>query len=76
MDKQISAFYTQLQNVVSTPKIAEWEQIAVKIQEHLEKVIFGRISLEKAVEQLNKDVDQILEKRRWLLERNLILSGE
>jgi len=75
-DKQISAFYTQLQNVVSTPKIAEWEQIAVKIQEHLEKVIFGRISIEEAVKQLNKDVDRILEKRRWLLARNLILSGE
>ncbi len=75
-DKQISAFYTQLQNVVSTPKIAEWEQIAVKIQEHLEKVIFGRISLDDAVKQLNKDVDRILEKRRWLLARNLILSGE
>ena len=75
-DKQISAFYTQLENVASTPKITEWEQIAVKIQEHLEKVIFGRINLEKAVKQLNKDVDQILEKRRWLLSRNLILSGE
>ena len=74
-DKEMAAFYTQLENVVPTPKIAEWEQVAVKIQEHLEQVIFGRITLEKAVENLNKDVDRILEKRQWLLSKNMI-AGE
>ena len=72
MDNAIKAFYQQLENVVPTPKIAEWEQIAVKIQEHLEEVVFGQASLEDAVWKLNRSVDQILEKRRWLLSRNLI----
>jgi len=70
-DEKINSFYIQLQNVISTPKIPEWEQIAVKIQEHLETVIFKKSSLEDAVKNLNKDVDRILEKRRWLLARNL-----
>lgn len=75
-DQEMAAFYTQLKHVVPTPKIAEWEQVAVKIQEHLEQVVFGRISLEKAVVNLNKDVDRILEKRRWLLSKNLIFRED
>ncbi len=73
-DREMAAFYTQLEHVVPTPKIAEWEQVAVKIQEHLEQVIFGRVSLEKAVANLNRDVDRILEKRQWLLSKNMIAS--
>ena len=71
-DTEIQAFYQQLENVVPTPKIAEWEQIAVKIQEHLERVIFGQVALEDMARQLNRDVDRILEKRRWLLTKGLI----
>ncbi|OGC02192.1 hypothetical protein A2V82_09165 [candidate division KSB1 bacterium RBG_16_48_16] len=71
-DAEIQAFYQQLENVVPTPKIAEWEQIAVKIQEHLERVIFGQVALEDMARQLNRDVDRILEKRRWLLTKGLI----
>jgi len=66
-DPRIVAFYQQLQEVQATPKIPEWEQIATKLQEHLETVIFRRITLEQAIEKLNKDVNQILEKRRWLM---------
>lgn len=73
-DREMAAFYTQLEHVVPNPKIAEWEQVAVKIQEHLEQVVFGRVTLEKAVVNLNKDVDRILEKRRWLLSKNLIIG--
>ena len=76
VDREISAFYQQLQHVVPTPKIAEWEQIAVKIQEHLETVIFEQYSLEEAIRRLNSDVNKILEKRRWLLSRGLIPIGE
>ncbi len=71
-DTEIQAFYQQLENVVPTPKIAEWEQIAVKIQEHLERVIFGQVTMEEMARQLNRDVDRILEKRRWLLVKGLI----
>ncbi|HEX9975145.1 MAG TPA: sugar ABC transporter substrate-binding protein [bacterium] len=75
-DKEIAAFYQQLEHVVPTPKTAEWEQVAVKIQEHLEKVIFKKVSLEEAVKNLNHDVNRILEKRRWLLSKNMIVREE
>ncbi len=71
-DPEIQAFYTQLEQVVATPPIAEWEQIAVKIQEHLEEVVFEKTDLKTAVQRLNREVDQILEKRRWLLSRGLL----
>ena len=71
-DPQISAFYRQLQWVVPTPKVVEWEQIANKLQEHLEPVAYGRVPLEQAIRSLNRDVNRILEKRRWLLKKGLI----
>lgn len=71
-DEEIRAFYRQLNHVTPTPLIAEWEQIYVKIQEHLELVIHERMTLEEAVVQLNRAVDRILEKRRWLLSRDLL----
>lgn len=73
-DREVQAFYEQLQHVHPTPKIAEWEQIAVKLQEHLLRVIFGEVTLERAVQDLNRDVNRILEKRRWLLSKELLLS--
>ncbi len=75
-DREIRAFYTQLESVLPTPKIAEWEQVAVKIQEHLEKAIFGKVELTEMVAHLNTEVNQILEKRRWMLERGLIQAAE
>lgn len=71
-DQEIQAFYQQLESVTPLPLIPEWEQIYVKIQEHLELVIFEKTTLEEAVKRLNREVDRILEKRRWLLERNLL----
>lgn len=71
-DAEIMAFYQQLEHVQPTPKIAEWEQVAVKLQEYLELVIFERLTLEDAVKKLNHDVDRILEKRRWLMKRGLL----
>jgi multiple sugar transport system substrate-binding protein len=71
-DVEIQAFYRQLEHALPTPKIAEWEQVAVKMQEYLEQVIFKRLTLEEAMAKLDRDVDRILEKRRWMLERNLL----
>ncbi len=66
-DPDIAAFYQQLHQVQATPKIPEWEQIATKLQEHLEAVIYQKSTLDEAIQALNRDVDRILEKRRWLL---------
>ncbi|HQU70700.1 MAG TPA: sugar ABC transporter substrate-binding protein [Calditrichia bacterium] len=71
-DREARAFFEQLTAVAPTPPIAEWERIAVKIQEHMERVVYGQLSLEEGVKNLNKDVDRILEKRRWLLSKGLL----
>jgi multiple sugar transport system substrate-binding protein len=71
-DREIQAFYRQLEEALPTPKIAEWEQVAVKMQEYLEQVIYRRLTLDEAVIKLDRDVDRILEKRRWMLARNLL----
>jgi multiple sugar transport system substrate-binding protein len=62
------AFYEQFNNVVATPKIPEWEQIAFsKVQQYAELAARDAISIDEALQKLDKDVNQILEKRRSLI---------
>ena len=72
---QAAAFWTQLEHVRATPKIPEWERIASKIGEHAEAAIRGRAALDATLAALDRDVDAILEKRRWLLEHGTV-GGE
>lgn len=66
----LKAFYEQLQKVVPTPKVPEWEQIVFgKIQQYAEMVAAKKTSIDKALSELDKDVNQILEKRRWMLSK-------
>jgi multiple sugar transport system substrate-binding protein len=66
-NKYARAFYTQLNHVVATPKIPEWEQIAQKVREYAELVSMNRLTVDAATIALDKDVDQMLEKRRWMM---------
>jgi len=68
-DPPLRAFWEQLQRVAPTPKVPEWEQIATKVYEHAETAIRGRATSEQALAALDRDVDRILEKRRFLLSR-------
>ena len=63
------AFREQLTRVVPTPKIPEWEQIAMRVQEQSEFAVRGAVTPDTALVRLDAQVDQILEKRRWLLAR-------
>lgn len=64
----MKAFYEQFHHVVATPKIPEWERIVFsKLQQYAESAARGAMTTEAALEALDKDVDDILEKRRWLL---------
>lgn len=68
-DIYMKAFYQQLQNVVSAPKIPEWEQIVFsKLQQYAEFAARGVMTTEEALKKLDEDADRILEKRRWLVE--------
>jgi multiple sugar transport system substrate-binding protein len=68
-DRYARAFWQQLQHVRSTPKIPEWERIADKITQYAEAAIRERMDVDAALAALDRDVDQILKKRRWLLQR-------
>jgi multiple sugar transport system substrate-binding protein len=68
-DAPIAAFRTQLDHVQSTPKVPEWEQIATRLLEHLEPAIRGRVTVAEALAALDANVDRMLEKRRWMLDR-------
>ncbi|MFL5567163.1 MAG: sugar ABC transporter substrate-binding protein, partial [Gemmatimonadaceae bacterium] len=63
------AFREQLERVAATPKVPEWEQIAVRLQDYSEKVVRHTETLDAALASLDRDVDGMLEKRRWLLAR-------
>lgn len=69
-DPYMQAFYSQFMNVRPTPKIPEWEQIAFsKVQQYAELAARNVMSVDEALKNLDKDVDRILEKRRWLVEQ-------
>ncbi len=68
-DPRIAAFGVQLQRVKPTPQIPEWELIATRLQEQAERVVRGSARPDSALAALDRDVDRILEKRRWLITR-------
>ncbi len=68
-DRRVGAFLTQLESALPTPRIPEWERIAAKIAHYSERAVRGSMSADDALAALDADVDAILEKRRWLLER-------
>lgn len=70
-NKYMKPFFEQFQNVVATPKVPEWEQIAFsKVQQYAELAARGEMTPDQALKALDREVNQILEKRRWLLEGN------
>lgn len=69
-DPNVRSFGDQLERVVSTPKIPEWEQIAIRLQDRVEMAVRGSMPADTALAALDRDVDRFLEKRRWLLARD------
>ena len=68
-DPYIHAFWEQLQRVAPTPKVPEWELIATKVFDYAEQSIRGGAPPDEVLRRLDRDVNGILEKRRWLLAR-------
>ena len=73
-NKYAAAFRDQLERVVPTPKVPEWEQIATKVFEHGERAVRGRQTPRQAMVALDRDVGTLLEKRRWLISRQQVAS--
>ena len=65
-DRYAKAFYEQLARVRATPKVPEWEQIATKVQDYAERAVRGRVPVDRVLPALDADVNDLLEKRRWM----------
>jgi multiple sugar transport system substrate-binding protein len=69
-DAQFAAFHEQLANVRPVPRVPEWEQIVTgELVRTAESVITGKATIDEALDSLDARVDEILEKRRWMLAR-------
>ena len=63
------AFRAQLERVRSPPRIPEWERIAQEMRMAQERVVLGAATVDQACIQLDRRTDEILEKRRWMLDK-------
>jgi multiple sugar transport system substrate-binding protein len=68
-DPKVAPFLTQLENAVTPPKVPEWERIATRVAQCAEQITRGGRDLDEALAALDEDVDRMLEKRRYLLDR-------
>ncbi|MGA0587880.1 extracellular solute-binding protein [Dyella sp. KRB-257] len=68
-DPKAQAFRVQLEHVKPTPPVPEWERIANEMQLAAARVIAGELSVDQACAELDRRVDTILEKRRWVLDQ-------
>jgi len=65
-DAQLAAFRMQMERAAPTPVVPEWEQIADLVWRATEAAARGVVSRDEALERLDRQVDAVLEKRRWL----------
>ncbi len=56
-------------------KVPEWERIAQQMRLVSEAAVEGKMTVAEAARALDRDVDRMLEKRRWLLARGAALGG-
>jgi multiple sugar transport system substrate-binding protein len=63
------AFLDQLERARPAPQVPEWERIANEMQLAAEQVVAEGVDIERATRALDRRVDAILEKRRWMLAR-------
>ncbi len=72
---RIAAFWQQLQHAEPPPRIPEWERIAAAISRAAEAAVRGG-DVDAVLTALDRDVDAILAKRRWLLGRDAATAAE
>jgi multiple sugar transport system substrate-binding protein len=68
-DPHAKPFRVQLENVRPEPRVPEWESILAELRVMGERVAHGDISVAAAAAELDAKTDRILEKRRWMLDR-------
>jgi multiple sugar transport system substrate-binding protein len=71
-DRYLAAFRTQLGRVVPIPAVPESELIIQLVALAGERAARGRQTIDEALVSLDREVDAVLEKRRWLLSQRLV----
>jgi multiple sugar transport system substrate-binding protein len=68
-DPRTAVFWTQLAYLAAPPAVPEWERIATAVGRTGAAVIRGEVEVDAALTRLDREVDAMLEKRRWLRAR-------
>lgn len=68
-DRYAAAFREQLERAEAPPAVPEWERIGQQMRTVAERAVTGQITPAAFRATLNADTDRILERRRWILER-------
>ncbi len=68
-DRPTLAFADQLERVRPVSQVPEWERIATELRVVTEHVVRGDLDADRALVLLDERVDQMLHKRRWMLDR-------
>ena len=68
-DPATRAFGFALERSVPLPQVPEWEEIAQRVSQYAEQAARGRMTIDASLAALDRDVDNILAKRRWMLDR-------
>jgi len=74
-DPYARAFRSQLERLRAFPQVPEWEQIMQAMRIMAERVALGRQDVDSAVTAFDIEVDAMLAKRRWLLDRQARRTG-
>jgi multiple sugar transport system substrate-binding protein len=70
-DPKIAAFRTQLDRTVALPRLPEWENIATSIFETGQLATLGQFDAAEGARRLDRKVNAMLEKRRWVMSRTV-----
>jgi len=68
-DPKVVPFLAQLRRLTPLPRVPEWELIATRVTEAVDRAARGTATIDVALGALDAEVDAVLEKRRWLLAR-------
>lgn len=68
-DPYARAFAEQLERVEPAPKVPEWERLAQEMRLVGERAVLTNMSVDAAAAEMDRRAEHILEKRRWMLDR-------
>lgn len=68
-DRETQAFRIELGRAVPTPMVPEWEEVTTKVMDQTEAAVRGGTTPGAALATLDRDVNRLLERRRFLLAR-------